>query len=180
MSTESIPAAWVGCVACYSTGRLVGQWFPAADLDVVTLDDVHEGTDGPWPECEELDIFDSENLPHNANLTLDGVAAWGDTYTQLITDGHAEWWTPYVALADDWHAVDPDDCTITQFTDRYRGCWPSFAEYAHDLADEIELTDGWPDTAERYFNWDAWIRDLKYDYAVIDAPEGGVFIYENK
>lgn len=180
MSTTAIPSVWVGCVSCYASSRLIGQWFTATEIADVTLDDVHDGTDGPWPECEELDIFDSENLPSNANLTLDGVAAWGDAYAELVDADNTALWPAYVALANDWHAADPDNCTVEQFTDQYQGCFASFDEFASDLADDIGLTDGWPETAVCYFDERAWARDLKCDYTVIDAPDGGVFVYRNQ
>ena len=44
----------------------------------------------------------------------------------------------------------------------------------------MEDTD--PDSPLRtYFDWDSWVSDLAYDYAVTatDAREGGVFIYRN-
>lgn len=39
--------------------------------------------------------------------------------------------------------------------------------------------DGWPEEAQRYFNWEAWTRDLKFEYTVADAPDGGFFIYRS-
>lgn len=39
--------------------------------------------------------------------------------------------------------------------------------------------DGWPEEAQRYFNWEAWTRDLEYEYTVTNAPDGGVFIYRS-
>ena len=31
----------------------------------------------------------------------------------------------------------------------------------------------------RYFNWDAWTRDLGFDYTAAPAPAGGVFVFRN-
>ena len=39
--------------------------------------------------------------------------------------------------------------------------------------------EGWPEEAKRFFDWDAWTRDLKFDYMVADAPDGDVFIYRS-
>ena len=39
--------------------------------------------------------------------------------------------------------------------------------------------EDWPEEAQRYFNWEAWIHDLKFDYMVADAPDGEVFVFSN-
>lgn len=39
MATTAIsttPRAWIGCLACYNEGRLVGDWFDAVTADEVT------------------------------------------------------------------------------------------------------------------------------------------------
>lgn len=48
------PKIWLGCVACYSSGRLVGEW-----LDVDTEDLPESCT---RCDSKELHVFDSENL----------------------------------------------------------------------------------------------------------------------
>jgi len=50
--------------------------------------------------------------------------------------------------------------------------------------DEVKtgLTAGWPDTAVDYFNYDAWTRDLRHDYVVVDAPDldgHGVYVFRS-
>lgn len=35
-STDTTPRVWVGCLACYNAGRLVGDWHDASDADEVT------------------------------------------------------------------------------------------------------------------------------------------------
>lgn len=69
--------------------------------------------------------------------------------------------------------------SASDFEERYCGCWESFTDYAAQLAEDIDLIDGWYEEAQRYFNWEAWTHDLKFDYTVADAPDGGVFIYRS-
>ena len=78
----------------------------------------------------------------------------------------------YVACGDDLPSV-------SDFEERYCGCWDSFEDYAYQFAEDICLMEGWPEEAKRYFNWDAWIRDQEVDYTIADAPDGGVFIYRS-
>ena len=37
--------------------------------------------------------------------------------------------------------------------------------------------DGWPEEAKCFFDWDAWIHDLEFDYTVADAVDSGVFVF---
>ena len=61
--------------------------------------------------------------------------------------------------------------------DSYLGQWDSFGDY---LSEEIELMqDRWPEEAIRYFDNDAYERDARYDYAVLDALAGGVFVFRS-
>ncbi|MFD2674241.1 antirestriction protein ArdA [Gulosibacter bifidus] len=60
--------------------------------------------------------------------------------------------------------------SLSDFEDAYQGQWGSFRDYAEQPADDIGLTDGWPEEAERYFDWGAWTHNLRFDYAVPDAP----------
>lgn len=66
--------------------------------------------------------------------------------------------------------------SYSDFIDVYQGQWDSFAEFAQSLADDIDLLRGVPEHIAGYFNWDAWARDLRFDYSVLDAPEGGVHV----
>lgn len=54
-----------------------------------------------------------------------------------------------------------------------------FRDYAEDLADDIGLLNDAPEELARYFNWDAWTRDLAFDFTTSPAPGGGVFVFQN-
>ncbi len=53
--------------------------------------------------------------------------------------------------------------SVSEFEERYCGTWPSFRDYAENLADDVALLDGIPDEIARYFDWRAWARDLAFD-----------------
>ena len=52
-----------------------------------------------------------------------------------------------------------------------------FREYAENLADDIGLLADVPEEIARYFDWQAWTRDLAFDYSTYGNPEGGVFVF---
>lgn len=164
------PAVWVGCLACYNEGNLVGQWFPAEEAGEVTPEDLH---DGPTVH-EELWCFDLEGFPaHTGEMLPLTAATWGELYSEL---GEAQWPAFLAWVENGSCVVDADGLPdLTSFEDRYRGCWGSFGEY---LADEIDdMQRCWPEEAVRYFDEHSYERDARFDYEILDAPEGGVFVF---
>lgn len=69
--------------------------------------------------------------------------------------------------------------SIPDFEERFAGHWDDFDEYAHQLAEDIGLLTDVPEEVVRYFDWEAWTRDLAFDFTVEDAPGSGVFVFRN-
>lgn len=172
MATESIvrPAVWIGCLACYNEGVLNGQWFPAQFADQVTLGDLHRNP----TDHEELWVLDIDGFPRGTGeMDTRTAVLWGELYDEV----DESLWEPLLAWVENGSYVENSDGLpdFSSFEDRYRGCWPSFADY---LADEIEmLQQGWPEEAVRYFDEQAYGRDARYDYDVLDAPGGEVYVF---
>lgn len=168
------PSVWIGCLACYNEGILNGRWFPAEEADEVTPEDLHQSP----TYHDELWIFDHEGLPRGTGeMSPDTAQLWGEAFDEV---GEALWpallaWVEtgcYVACGDTLPST-------SDFRERYCGCWDSFEDYATQLAEDICLMEGWPEEAQRFFDWDAWIRDQEFDYTIADAPDDGVFIYRS-
>ena len=54
------PRVWIGCLACYNSGQLVGHWYPATEAGDVDLDSIRanawdeglrEGLDRGWDQA---------------------------------------------------------------------------------------------------------------------------------
>lgn len=156
------PSVWIGCLACYNAGVLNGRWFPAEGAAEVTPDGLH----GSSTIHDELWCFDLEGFPvGTGEMSFTTAVQWPALLAWVETGC-------YVAGADNLPSM-------SDFEERYCGCWESFADYAAQLAEDIGLIDGWPEEVQRYCNSDAWTRDLKFDYTVADTPDGGVFIYRS-
>lgn len=175
---DSAPRVWVGCLHCYNSGRLVGEWFDAVDADEVTLTDVHRGAGGSCGGCEELWCFDHENLPVRGEMSPNEAAEWGSSLAS-VPEHQREALCAWVRSGDYVAEGTGDLPSIPDFEDRYCGEWESFREYAEELADGTGLLSGVPEDVARYFDWAAWTRDLAFDYTVEDAPGGGVFVFRN-
>lgn len=176
--TDTTPRVWPACLNCHNNGRLVGQWVDCADAANVTLAALHEGAGGPSVGCEEIWCLDHENLPVSGEMSLAAAARWGECYQKVGPD---LWPAVCAWVSSGCYTAEGtwDIPNLSDFEEAYQGQWDTFREYAEQLADDIRLTDGWPDEAQRYFNWDAWTRDQRFDYTVADAPDGGVFVFRN-
>ena len=106
------------------------------------------------------------------------AARWGECLEEVGAD---LWPAVFAWVSTGCYAAEGtgDIPSLADFEDAYQAQWDSFREYAENLADDIGLTDGWPEEATRYFDWDAWTRDLRFYYTVADAPDGGVFVFRN-
>ena len=171
----SPPRAWIGCLACYNDGRLVGDWFDAATADEVTTYDVH-GAHSRADSHDELWCFDHENIPVRGELDPLTAAAWGGVYEEA---GGEQWPAVYAWVESGSYVAEGtgDLPSISDFEERYCGEWESFEDYARELADDIGLLADVPEEIARYFDWQVWSRDLAFDYSTYDDPEGGVFVF---
>ena len=174
-ATDTTPRVWIGCLHCYNDGRLVGDWFNAATADEVTTYDVH-GAHSRDDSHDELWVFDHENLPVRGEFGVLEATEWGGVYEEA----GGEQWPALCAWVEsgDYVAEGTGDLpSISDFEESYQGHWESFEDYARELADDIGLLADVPEEIARYFDWQAWSRDLAFDYATHDNPEGGVFVF---
>lgn len=172
------PSAFIGCLFHYNAGALIGAWFDAIEADEVTVADVHRGSGCDASQCEELWVMDHEGIPVSGEMSPLEAAEWAAALTSV--DEHLQPALRAWVAAGDYVAEGIGDLpSIPDFEDRYCGEWDSFREYAEQLADDIDLLSSAPEELARYFNWDAWARDLGFDYTAAPAPAGGVFVFRN-
>ena len=67
-TTDTTPRAWIGCLACYNEGRLVGDWYDAINADEVTTYDLH-GAHSRADSHDELWVMDHENIPVSGEMS---------------------------------------------------------------------------------------------------------------
>lgn len=175
------PRAWVGCLACYNAGELVGAW-----VDGIEAADSIPGEDG-GPEItarrsvwdahfgeghEEWWVFDHEGYgellpgecsPANAQSAAQLIAEAGDPAAFIAYAGY----------------VGAKYATVEAFEEAYAGVWDTFEDYAAELAEAIGLLAGASDELRAYFAYDRWARDLLLggDYWTVPAPDGAVYVF---
>lgn len=175
VETDRTPRVWIGCLACYNSGSLVGEWFDAEDASSVEPKEIHAGT-VEVESHEELWCFDVENIPLSREMSLQEATSWGEILTAVPQDNRdaLDAWVK----SGEYIAEGKGDLpAVADFEERFAGEWDSFSDFAHELADEIGLLSEVPVVLESYFNWEAWTRDLNFDYWTENSPNGGVFVF---
>ena len=174
MTTKTVPRVWIGCLQCYNEGNLVGEWFDAAEADEVNTSALHGRKIDPGTH-EELWCLDHENLPITGECSPYEAARIAHVVEE-VSEGDRAAFIAWVLSGD--YVEDGDGLPgVSDFEESYCGEWPSFREYAEELADGIELLDGVPEQIVRYFDWDGWVRDLSLDYRTEEAPNGDLFVF---
>ena len=173
-ATDTTPRVWIGCLACYNEGNLVGDWFDADVADEVvpaTIHGIHARTDGH----DELWVLDHENLPVDGECSPQDAAR----VARAVLAVGPEQREAFIAWIDSGDYVEDGDGSpsASDFEELFEGRWDSFSEYAENLADDIGLLADVPEEITRYFDWRAWTRDLAMDYRTEDATDGGVFVF---
>lgn len=172
--TDTTRRVWIDCLTCYAEGRLVGDWHDASDADDVTTVDVH----GQSSSHDELWCFDIENIPVRREMSPHEAAEWGRVFDEVDSQQREALYA-WVASGDYVSEGTGELPVVSDFGERYSGQWGSFDDYARQLADEIGLLNNVPEEIARYFDWQAWTRDLAFDYTTSDAPGGGVYVFHS-
>ena len=167
MKNNTNPKIWVTTYGAYNDGRLDGRWIDLTEVEDVQeiYDAVKEDTRDPDPE---IMVCDYEYLPEGMYTEAAGTDdlqamldyAWLNDDDREILDGwleHAGW--------DKRRTVEEQ---LDEAHEQYSGRYESFSDFAYELAMDTGIFDGKNELLERYFNWDAWERDLKYDYHYSD------------
>lgn len=167
------PKAWVGCLHCYNSGALVGDWFDASEAADVTLDVLH--LEHPLQEgCEELWCFDVDGLPVDEEMDPMTAAQWGNllnTIDEKLQPAFSAWIEASAPSLDDDGLPDPE-----AFEDAFIDVFTDFREYSDRLADETLLYES-SDELRRYFNYEAFARDLAMDHIVETLPDGDIAVF---
>jgi antirestriction protein len=170
-TTTDSPRAWVGCLACYNDGRLIGEWLDADGLeDEATLDAICQR-----PDHEELWVMDHENLIGGEMSPLEAAVQ-----ARALEDLALEAEDLYMPLAVAREYIE--GLNITDPT-----AWPSIesafncaadsetdfvAEYMENLTGLPELPD-W-----LHIDYAGSFRDLTMDMTVI-RHEGTLYVFHN-
>ena len=169
--THATPSAWVGCLGCYNSGRLIGKWLEGEAIGdtvaagLATLETVGDYTAPRCVRCfaDEFMVFDHEGMlgliegecspseAAEAAATIEEMEREGidlEAAAAFIADRHGVW-------------------SIEDFQDSYAGEFDTMEEFAQDYAEQTgALNDSakWPHNC---INWEHAAHELSYDYSLL-------------
>lgn len=164
------PKAWVGCLGCYNSGALVGEWLEGESCgDIVAAGLARVETHGDYtaPRCvkcggDEFWVFDHEGYgdllggecsPSEAQAvavaiaTIEGEGLDIEAVSAYASNHHYD-----VAAFDEWRA---------DFEDSYRGEYDSVEDYARQFIEDTGLLQDVSEYIARYFDFESYARDLQ-------------------
>ena len=175
------PRVWVGSLAGYNAGRLIGAW---VDLTNKSAAEVWEEArelmrpqiagwmteNEAFDECMCMDTDNLAGLVHGECSILEAVAA-----AELIDSLPS--WVPLAAMTAYMSdlGIDVEDFLLSEFEDAYRGEYSSEQDYAEEFVAETGGLDAMPEHLRRYFDLAAFTRDLFMDGFTF--TDGHVFTY---
>ena len=165
MSNDS--QIYVACLAAYNSGTLHGEWITPA----TTKDELQEQINkilksSPVADAEEWAVHDYNDFPNLGEYPdLDKIIEVQEAITEHGAD-------VVHGFLENWSVED-----LAHIGDAYYGTYASFSDFAEQLAhDTIEgLNDN--STLARYFNYEAFERDLGYDFHEAEDVNGQSIIF---
>ena len=163
MNNIETPRVWVGCLACYNNGNLVGRWMEVDELeDELTPASVGCRNTSEDCPCEELWIFDHDGFCglvkgepsfDEAIRAVEALRSIETSLPHLPVEVVVEW------LDDRGSDLD----SLDELCDRAIYSGESVIDIAQEFA---EQTDSIPDRLWSYIDWEHYAREMfAYDYS---------------
>lgn len=150
------PRAYVASLTDYNNGIHHGAW---VDL-IHGAEHVHEAIEAmleaspmarePGYEAEEWAVHDLEGLGSITEHDIDELCE--------MAEGVDQYGEAYLLFVENY-----GNSLISEFQDSYMGEYSSEFDYAYDLVDTMGTLDGVEDFVARYFDYEAFARDLFLD-----------------
>lgn len=152
---ENSPRVYVGTYAKYNRGSINGAWL---DLD--------DYSDDAEFYAAALALHSDEKDPE---LMFQDYSGFPETFYSESKIDPALWtkWIPLDeedrAILEAYQCFVSDDGTMDDARDAYAGEYKSKLEFVYDFVDNSGVLHGVPDEIARYFDFDAYARDLFID-----------------
>lgn len=163
---------YIASLSDYNEGRLIGEWVDLSEIEDVY--DIEEKIEKILEKskceiAEDWSIHDYEDVPNfGENPDLEKIVNYCEMYKK-----HGEAWKAFCNL------VGEDYATQSDFEGQYKGEYESKEKFAEELAENCDMFNGWSETAQLYFDWDAWTRDLFLDGYSSEKSQNGIFVFSN-
>jgi antirestriction protein len=170
---------YAACLASYNNGRLHGAWIDASDdVDAMQAEIAQMLRESPFPNVTVEHPVSSEMVPSAEEWAVhDYDGAWPAGLGEYPSLDVLAAWSEVIDAADDAgisfdvakmvaeHYGEPHngafDETLEALSDRYCGCHDTLTAYAESFADDTGMLAEVPDTIARYFDFEAFGRDMQ-------------------
>lgn len=148
MRTETeTPLVWVGCLACYNGGSLVGDWVEAVDAagwacfnvsheETWVMDHAFPGGIGEMSPSEAVQLGERIGVAASLGLPMPAYLAWcsmtGETDPERCQNSYYGEWGSVEDMIHEWIIDGMFGESVTAFYDKHAG-WIDFASIANDL-----------------------------------------------
>lgn len=163
---------YVGTYAKYNNGIIFGKWLTLSDYS-----DLSEFYDA----CRELHkdeedpefMFQDYETPELLNGKISECGIDKDIFeiAEAMEDKDADMISAYVSLMGE--KLTPE--LIEQAEERFYGQFDSYTDLAEDYAEQTGMLSKVPESIQRYFDFEAFGRDLSYDF----MEENGYYFNNN-
>ena len=170
---KDTPRIWVGTYGKYNAGRLDGDWFDLDDYSgksefYEAIAERHSDEHDP-----EFMFNDYENIPRDLvgeSWVSDDVWTWiglDDDDRKLLAAFDAVVGESFDSLED----------TLNAARERFAGRADSYRDFIYSWVEDHGLLSEAPDSLVRYFDYDAYGRDLAIDTFSEDYHNGDVWVF---
>lgn len=163
---------WVGCLAHYNSGELIGEWVDGAAAPGWRCPKYNPND--IYVTCEETWIFDHEIPGVRGEMDPNTAAEWAEALAE-VDDDQTQAWRAFMGWAD----TEEPAKMVTRFRESYRGEWDSerayamhvFEEFYGEMVDEeMEISYSGrkvkriPEIFTQYFDWDSYADEMFQHY----------------
>ena len=158
------PSAWIGCLGCYNSGRLIGKWIPGLECDDLEAAGLTDSA-GKCNRCgaDEFLALDHENFmglldggepnPQECFEAAEKLASVEDSEQDILK--------AWLSNGMEFDLDEMRECYIGEFsTDQ---------DMAQEYIDSTGLLNDVPDYLSRYFDIEAYARDIMHDIFEVDG-----------
>ncbi len=164
------PEIYVACLASYNSGYLHGKWIDANQSEDAIMEDIQAMlSDSPVENAEEWAIHDYQGFGDIKLHEYESISTIAE-YAEFIAE-HEELGQALIAEYD-------LDTAKAMIEDQYHGCYDSEVDFAHHLIDDC-YGEKLPDNLMRYFDYEAFARDLFIDDFFAVELDGYVHVFSN-
>ncbi|HHT9690317.1 TPA: antirestriction protein ArdA [Legionella pneumophila] len=164
------PEIYVACLASYNSGYLHGKWIDANQSEDAIMEEIQAMLDdSPVSDPGDWAIHDYQGFGDIQIHEFDSIST--------ITE-YAEFITEHEELGQALIAEYGLEAAKVMIEDQYHGCYDSEVDFAYHLIDDC-YGEKLPDNLMRYFDYEAFARDLFIDgYCTVEL-DGNVHVFSN-